>query len=101
VLLRATLPDLASWEDSFGKVARVLPSLYGVRVGGGYSVVMVLALWPVRMRFRSRWRHEGLAWEDNVPGFMLLAQMVGDLRVIGLHVADESTQKPSRLKIFP
>ena len=61
---------------------------------------MMLAAWAMDVLLRSRWRHEGLARQDDVPRLSLLAQMVRDLRVVGLHVAEEPAQEPPRLKIL-
>lgn len=50
---------------------------------------MMLAAGSVDVWLRCRWGHEGLAREDDVPRFAFLVQMLGDLRMVGLHVADE------------
>ena len=50
---------------------------------------MMFAAGPVDVWLGSRWRHKGLAREDDVPRFTFLAQMLGDLRMVSLHVADE------------
>lgn len=50
---------------------------------------MMLAAGAVDVRLRDRRGHEGLARQDDMPRFTLLAQMVGDLWMVGFHVADE------------
>lgn len=40
---------------------------------------LMSAFRPMDMLLWCRRRHEGLAWKDDVPRFVLLVKMVGDM----------------------
>ena len=56
---------------------------------------MVVTSRSMGMRFSRRRRHELLSGQDDVAWFTLLGQVFRDVRMVGAHIADEPTEKPS------
>lgn len=55
--------------------------------------------WPMGVRFRGRRGHELSAGQHDVPRLMALGEVIGNIRVIGPHVADEAAEESLRLQV--
>jgi hypothetical protein len=62
-------------------------------------MMMVLTARSVDMRFRCGRRHEGLTRKDDPAAFLLCGQMLGDFRMVGADIPDETAKKALRLKV--
>lgn len=62
-------------------------------------MVMVAAR-TVGVLLRSRYRHEGLSWKENVSWLVLLLEMIGNFRMVRFDIADQPSEKSIGLEIL-